>query len=86
MPSSVFVDTWTDGPLAKKKKQERVIGFFWACIRRGYIRDNPTFGLRKVKVDQTPTDYFPPHDQASRRRPDSCAIDVGWVEDKAEAM
>lgn len=57
-----FRDTWTDGPLAKRKKQERVIGFFWACIRRGYIRDNPTFGLRKIKVDQTPTDYFPPHE------------------------
>ena len=57
-----FRDTWTDGPLAKRKKQERIIGFFWACIRRGYIRDNPTFGLRKIKVDQTPTDYFPPHE------------------------
>jgi hypothetical protein len=24
-----FRDTWTDGPLAKKKKQERLIGFFY---------------------------------------------------------
>jgi integrase/recombinase XerD len=55
-----FRDTWTDGPLAKRKKQERIIGFFWACVRRGYIRDNPTFGLQKIKVEQTPTDYFPP--------------------------
>ena len=23
---------------------------------------NPTFGLGKIKVDQTPTDYFPPHE------------------------
>jgi hypothetical protein len=35
-----FRDTWTNGPL--RKKQERVIGFFW--------------GLQKIKVNQTPTD------------------------------
>jgi hypothetical protein len=57
-----FRDTWIDGPLAKRKKQERLIGFFWACVRRGYITENPTFGLGKIKVDQTPTDYFPPHE------------------------
>lgn len=55
----LFRDTWIDGPLAKRKKQERLIGFFWACVRRGYITENPTFGLGKIKVDQTPTDYFP---------------------------
>jgi integrase/recombinase XerD len=58
----LFRDTWIDGPLAKRKKQERLIGFFWACVRRGYITENPTFGLGKIKVDQTPTDYFPPHE------------------------
>jgi len=31
-----FRDTWTDGPLAKKKKQERLIGFFTtACASAG---------------------------------------------------
>jgi integrase len=54
-----FRSTWSDGPLAKRKKQERLIGFFWMCVRRGYIRDNPTFGLGKIKADQAPTDYFP---------------------------
>jgi hypothetical protein len=58
----LFRNTWIDGPLAKRKKQERLIGFFWACVRRGYITENPTFGLGKIKVDQTPTDYFPPHE------------------------
>ena len=31
---------------------------------KGYIiiTENPTFGLGKIKVDQTPTDYFPPHE------------------------
>jgi integrase/recombinase XerD len=28
-----FRDTWEDGPLAKKKKQERLIGFFYYCVR-----------------------------------------------------
>jgi hypothetical protein len=27
-----FRNTWEDGPLAKQKKQSRVIGFFWACV------------------------------------------------------
>ncbi len=32
-----FRTTWKDGGLAKKKKQERVTGFFWFCIRAGWI-------------------------------------------------
>jgi integrase/recombinase XerD len=30
-----FRDTWEDGPLAKKKKQQRLIGFFYYCLRLG---------------------------------------------------
>jgi integrase len=55
-----FRDTWEDGPLAKQKKQSRVIGFFWACVRRRYLTENPAIGLGKIKVVQVPTDYFPP--------------------------
>ena len=55
-----FRNTWEDGPLAKQKKQSRVIGFFWACIRRRYLTENPAIGLGKIKVVQIPTDYFPP--------------------------
>lgn len=54
-----FRGTWKDGALAKKKKQERIIGFFWFCIRAGWLRSNPTTGLGKIAVDQAPTDYFP---------------------------
>ena len=36
-----FRDTWTDGPLAKKKKQERLIGFFYYGMRLGWIKSNP---------------------------------------------
>ena len=32
-----FRSTWKDGSLAKQKKQSRLIGFFWACVRRGYL-------------------------------------------------
>jgi hypothetical protein len=55
-----FRNTWEDGPLAKQKKQSRVIGFFWACVRRRYLTENPAVGLGKIKVVQIPTDYFPP--------------------------
>ncbi len=54
-----FRSTWEDGPLAKQKKQSRVIGFFWACVRRRYLTENPAIGLGKIKVVQIPTDYFP---------------------------
>jgi integrase len=37
-----------------------VIGFFWACVRRRYLIENPAIGLGKIKVVQIPTDYFPP--------------------------
>jgi integrase/recombinase XerD len=55
-----FRNTWEDGPLAKQKKQSRVIGFFWACVRRRYLTENPAIGLGKIKVVQVPTDCFPP--------------------------
>ena len=35
-----------------------MIGFFWACVRRGYITQNPALGLGKIKVVPIPTDYF----------------------------
>ena len=54
-----FRNTWKDGRLAKQKKQSRLIGFFWACVRRDYIVKNPSMGLGKIKVVQIPTDYFP---------------------------
>jgi hypothetical protein len=54
-----FRSTWKDGRLAKQKKQSRLIGFFWACVRRDYIIRNPSMGLGKIKVVQVPTDYFP---------------------------
>ncbi|MGB3629533.1 MAG: tyrosine-type recombinase/integrase [Terracidiphilus sp.] len=57
-----FRSTWSDAALAKQKKQSRVIGFFWACVRRRYLQENPALGLGKIKVVQIPTDYFPPEE------------------------
>jgi hypothetical protein len=57
-----FRSTWKDGGLAKQKKQDRLIGFFWAGVRRGYISQNPPMGLGKIKVMQVPIDYFPRDD------------------------
>ena len=54
-----FRATWRDGGLAKKKKQERLTGFFWFCIRAGWITQSPTLNLKSITVQQTPTDYFP---------------------------
>jgi integrase/recombinase XerD len=53
-----FRATWKDAALAKKKKQERVIGFFWFCMRAGWLAANPTQGLGRIAVDQAPTDCF----------------------------
>jgi integrase len=50
---------WKDGALAKRKKQERLIGFFWFCVRAGWLATNPTQGLGKIAVENIPTDYFP---------------------------
>jgi integrase/recombinase XerD len=53
-----FRATWKDAALAKKKKQERLIGFFWFRMRAGWLTANPTQGLGRIAVDQAPTDYF----------------------------
>ena len=48
--------------MARQKKQSRLIGFFWTCVRRRYLQENPALGLGKIKVVQIPTDYFPPEE------------------------
>jgi integrase/recombinase XerD len=57
-----FRDTWEDGPLAKKKKQEQLIGFFYYCLRLGWIKSNPAVSLGRIRADGPPTDYFPKHE------------------------
>jgi integrase len=54
-----FRSTWSEGAIVRSKKQDRIIGFFWACFRRNYITQNPALSLSKVKTIRVPTDYFP---------------------------
>src|ERR1035441_575183 len=37
--------SWSDGPLASRKKQERTKGFFWFCFRNKWLAENPALGL-----------------------------------------
>ena len=55
-----FRDTWSDGPLAKKKKQERVIGF--STTASASAGSNPAVLLGRIRADGPPTDYFPTHE------------------------
>lgn len=50
--------TWKDKALAKKKKFERVVGFFWFCSRMNWVKENPTATMGRVIAKQVPTDYF----------------------------
>jgi integrase/recombinase XerD len=50
--------TWEDGPLSAKKKQERLIGFFFFCQSAGWIHSNPAKGLSRIRVKENPTLYF----------------------------
>lgn len=54
-----FRSSWRDQALARKKKQERLAGFFRFCIAQGWMSDNPAKHLSQVKVKDTPTLYFP---------------------------
>lgn len=54
-----FRSTWKDAPLAMSKKQERVLGFLYFCVRNGWLTRNPMVGIGKIKVEESPTDYFP---------------------------
>jgi integrase/recombinase XerD len=55
-----FRETWKDAPLARSKKQARLIGFFYFCVRSGWLIQNPALLLGKIKVVQKPTGYFEP--------------------------
>ncbi len=59
-----FRSSWRDGALAARKKQERLRGFFHFVVGNGWIQHNPAKGLSRIKVEQKPTDYFPPHEYA----------------------
>lgn len=54
--------TWMDGPLAASKKFQRVVGFFYFCIRVRWISENPMKSLHPPKVKPIPTLPFTPEE------------------------
>jgi integrase len=80
-----FRDTWEDGPLAKKKKQERLIGFFYYCVRLGWIKSNPAVLLGRIRADGPPTDYFPKHEFDQIIDATYIYQPKGWVECRNQA-
>jgi integrase/recombinase XerD len=50
-----FRGTWTDSPISKYKKQERLKGFFHFCVAREWMRTNPVAALKPIKVPPSPT-------------------------------
>lgn len=80
-----FRDTWSDGPLAKKKKQERLIGFFYYCMRLGWIKSNPAVLLGRIRADGPPTDYFPKHEFDQIMDATHIYQPKGWLECRNQA-
>jgi integrase len=52
---SQFRSTWTDSPISKYKKQERLKGFLHFCVAREWMRTNPVAALKPVKVPPSQT-------------------------------
>jgi integrase len=52
--------TWKDKALAAKKKQERVVGFFYFCQRNKWVSENVALGLSRIKADIRPAVGFTP--------------------------
>jgi integrase len=59
-----FRKSWPGAPLTKKKKQELLRAFFNFCLNHGWVRTNQAKLLSPIRVDEVPTDYFPPEEFA----------------------
>ena len=53
-----FRSHWGNGSATTRRKHERLVAFFWFCVRMEWLDKNPALLLKRVKVDSTPTDYF----------------------------
>ncbi|MBB6147311.1 integrase [Silvibacterium bohemicum] len=54
-----FRSGWENAPQTMQRKHERMVSFFWFCVRMDWIQKNPAILLKRIKVATTPTDYFP---------------------------
>jgi integrase len=53
-----FRAQWGNGPATTRRKHERLVAFFWFCVRMEWLDKNPALLLKRVKVEAKPTDYF----------------------------
>ena len=75
-----FRETWKDAPLARSTKQARLIGFFYFCVRSGWLIQNPALLLGK-KVLQKPTGYFEPQQYSEVIDATYCYRDTRFEQD-----
>ena len=54
-----FRAAWGNGSATTRRKHERLVAFFWFCIRMDWLDKNPALLLKRVKIESKPTDYFP---------------------------
>jgi integrase/recombinase XerD len=73
-----FREAWKDAPLARSKKQARLIGFFYFCVRSGWLIHNPAVQLGRIQVVQKPTGYFEPQQYSAVIDATYCYRDVRW--------
>jgi integrase len=81
----LFRDTWKDRALAKKKKQERLVGFFYYCMRMGWVKQNPAVMLGRIRAEGPPTDYFPKAEFAAIIDATYVYQPKGWKECRQQA-
>ncbi len=55
---SKFRAQWGNGSATTRRKHERLVAFFWFCVRMDWLDKNPALLLKRVKIESKPTDYF----------------------------
>jgi integrase/recombinase XerD len=53
-----FRSAWGNGSSTTRRKHERLVAFFWFCVRMDWIDKNPAVAMKRVKAESRPTDYF----------------------------
>jgi integrase len=53
-----FRSSWGNGPATTRRKHERLVAFFWFCVRMEWLDKNPALLLKRVQAESHPTDYF----------------------------
>jgi integrase len=62
-----------------------LIGFFYSCLRLGWIKSNPAVLLGRIRADGPPTDYFPASEFDKIMDATYIYQPKGWVECRNQA-